>query len=98
MTTFAGTQKDLAVALNQLLELDFDAIEAYRTAIDRLKDGGDRDQLATFMADHERHTRELTRLVRSLGHEPSTGPDLKQLLTKGKVVAGSLVGDTTLLV
>lgn len=98
MTTFVGTQKDLAAALNQLLELDFDAIEAYRTAIARLKDSSDRDQLATFMADHERHTRELTRLVASLGHEPSTGPDLKKLVTKGKVMLGSFVGDTALLI
>lgn len=97
MTTFVGRQKGLADALNQLLELDFDAIAAYRTAIERLKDERDGQQLAAFRADHERHTRELTQLLERLGHVPSSGPDLKQILTKGKVVLGSFVGDAALL-
>ena len=97
MTTFVGTQKELVTVLNQLLELDFDAIEAYRTAIARLKDEGDRRQLASFMADHQRHTLDLTAMVQRLGHAPSAGPDLKKLLTAGKVLLGSFVSDTALL-
>ena len=97
MATLVGTQKDLASMLNQLLELDFDAIEAYRAAIERLKDETDKSQLASFMADHERHTRELTAIIEGMGHVPASGPDIKQLLTKGKVVIGSLVGDAAIL-
>jgi uncharacterized protein (TIGR02284 family) len=97
MATLVGTQKDLAEMLNQLLELDFDAIEAYRAAIARMRDDGDRAHLLSFMADHERHTRELTVFIERLGHAPSTGPDIKQLLTKGKVVIGALVGDAAVL-
>jgi uncharacterized protein (TIGR02284 family) len=97
MTTLVGTQKDLASMLNQLLELDFDAIEAYRSAIERLKDETDKTQLAAFMADHERHTRELTAVIERMGHVPAAGPDIKQLLTKGKVVIGSLAGDAAIL-
>jgi uncharacterized protein (TIGR02284 family) len=90
-------QKDLASLLDALLELDYDAIEAYRAAIARLDDSDDRTQLATFMADHERHTRDLRPLVVALGKEPATGADVKQWLTKGKVIIASLVGDHAIL-
>jgi uncharacterized protein (TIGR02284 family) len=97
MATLVGLQKDLSSLLDALLELDFDAIEAYRAAIARLDEKEDRATLAEFLADHERHTRELVPLIRSLGKEPSTGPDMKQWLTKGKVVIAALVGDNAIL-
>ena len=98
MATLVGTQKDLTGLLNALLELDYDAIEAYRTAIDRLRDRNDRQHLKTFMADHERHTRDLTPLVTELGGKPSTGADVKQWLAKGKVFIAGLVGDRAILI
>jgi uncharacterized protein (TIGR02284 family) len=78
--------------LNDLIELDHDAIEAYRAAIERLEDPVSREQLSLFCGDHERHTRNLTALVTKLGGEPSRGPDMARFLTKGKVVIGGLVG------
>ena len=97
MATMVGTEKQLDSLLNALLELDYDAIEAYRAAIARLDNAEDRKQLATFMADHERHTRELTSLVAAMGKQPSKGADLKQWLTKGKVIIAGLVGDSAIL-
>jgi uncharacterized protein (TIGR02284 family) len=90
-------EKQLDSLLNALLELDYDAIEAYRAAIARLESSEDRQQLATFLADHERHTRELTPLVSAMGKEPSKGADMKQWLTKGKVIIAGLVGDKAIL-
>jgi rubrerythrin len=97
MATLVGTQRDLADLFNRLLELDFDAIEGYRKGMARLKDDADRQMLAAFMGDHERHTRELSAMVIRLGHVPSTGPDLKQIVLAGKVMLGGLVSDTALL-
>lgn len=97
MATLVGTQKQIGDLLHQLIELDYDAIEAYRAAIARLEDGGDRAQLATFMADHERHVRELTSVLIGLGRKAPEGADLKQVLTKGKVVLAALVGDRAVL-
>lgn len=37
MATLVGTQKNFADALKALIELDYDAIEAYKAAIDRLE-------------------------------------------------------------
>jgi len=97
MATMVGTQKDLLSLLAQLLELDYDAIEAYKAAIQRLKDPSDKAQLGSFMRDHEQHVRELGDAIVQMGMRPPSGPDLKQVLTKGKVVLGSLMGDRTIL-
>ncbi|WP_394830698.1 ferritin-like domain-containing protein [Pendulispora rubella] len=98
MATMVGTQKDLVSLLNQLLELDYDAIEAYKAAIARLKDTADRAQLASYMHDHERHIRELGDEIVAMGARPSNGPDMKQVLTKGKVVLSALIGDRLILI
>ena len=97
MTTLVGTQKNLADLLDALLELDYDAIEAYRAAIQRIDDASDKAQLGSFLADHERHVRELTPIVEAMGKKASKGPDIKQWLTKGKVVIMGLGGDHAIL-
>jgi uncharacterized protein (TIGR02284 family) len=89
--------RDIAHRLNALIEVDLDAIEAYEVAIDRIDDEGDKAQLADFRADHERHVRELQAIVRDLGETPATKPDIKRVLTKGKVVIAALVGDRPIL-
>jgi uncharacterized protein (TIGR02284 family) len=87
----------LVSVMNSLIELDFDTIEAYAAAIERLKDAGDKAVLERFMEDHRRHVSDLSPLVRSLGGTPAAAPDLKQILTKGKVVIAGLVGDNGVL-
>src|SRR5207253_1968321 len=47
--------------------------------------------------DHERHTRDLRPLVERMGEKPSDRPDVKSILTKGKVVLAALVGDRPIL-
>lgn len=83
--------------LNDLIALDYDAIDAYQAAIDRLEDPTAASQLRTFMADHERHTVELGACVSQLGGDPARKGDLKRILTKGKVVLAGLVGDRRIM-
>lgn len=97
MTTFVGHQDRVEDLIYALIELDFDAIEAYRAAISRLKDSQDRAQLTLFLRDHERHTEDLSTVLLRLGGTPPSGPDMKQFLTKGKVIIGSLAGDRAVL-
>jgi uncharacterized protein (TIGR02284 family) len=84
-------------ALNALIALDFDAIEAYEAAIARLKEGSDKAQLTRFLSDHQRHVVDLTPLVQDFGGEPTTKADFKQVLTKGKVVLAGMAGDRAVL-
>lgn len=97
MATMVGTQKNLAKLLNALIELDFDAIEAYRAAIDKLENAGDKSQLQSFMADHQRHITDLQPLVVGLGEKPAEKADAKAVLAKGKVVLAGIVGDHAIL-
>lgn len=87
----------IAKHLNNLIELDFDAIAAYQAAIDRLENSDYRKKLEGFMKDHERHIEKLGKLVKAQGKDPATSGDFKKLLTKGQVVIGGLVGDGAIL-
>src|SRR4051812_28599398 len=97
MATMVGNEKDVVRLLKDLIELDYDAIEAYRAAIDRIEDPTDKTQLRRFLEDHERHVSELSVLIRNVGEEPPQGADIKAILTKGKVVIGGLMGDRAIL-
>ena len=92
MATLVGTQRDVIGLLHALIELDYDAIEAYRVANARLSRAALREKFSLFLDDHQRHVKELSDLVHRMGAEPPAGADLKQILTKGKIVLGDLVG------
>jgi rubrerythrin len=97
MATLVGLQTDLNSLVKNLIELDYDAIEAYDAAISRLTNQSHRAQLQEFRDDHERHVDELSRVLRDGGRTPPKGPDFKRLLTEGKVVLAGLVSDRAIL-
>jgi uncharacterized protein (TIGR02284 family) len=57
--------------LNDLLQLDYDAVQAYDVAIANTENEARRETLRRFRADHERHIEELTNLVRANGGTPA---------------------------
>lgn len=95
--TSARTSRKVIETLDELIHLELDAVEAYEAALDRLDDASSRDQLEEFLADHREHARELARRVSALGAEPARGPDLKRLLTQGRVVLARIAGDKAVL-
>jgi uncharacterized protein (TIGR02284 family) len=97
MVTIRGKEVDVTKLLCDLIELDYDAIDAYQASIDRLEDFMVQQQMRAFMADHERHVRDLTALVEAIGGDAPTKGDFKRVLTKGKVVIGQIVGDRGIL-
>jgi uncharacterized protein (TIGR02284 family) len=97
MATMTGKEEDVVRMLKNLIELDYDAVEAYQAAIARLEDRTSREALADFMNDHLRHTRDLSEVVHQMGAVPPKGGDFKRVLTKGKVVIGNIIGDRGVL-
>jgi rubrerythrin len=84
--------------LNDLLQLDHDAVGAYGIAIDALTDESHRQTLREFRADHERHIEEITRLIQDRGGKPIQAPHLPTGVFKLAVQkAGALGGQTALL-
>lgn len=64
------TEARLTAELNDLLQLDHDAVQAYALAIDHLESPSFRETLIRFRGDHERHITELGRLIRAHGGIP----------------------------
>lgn len=97
MTTFVGTQANFADGLKELAELDYDAVEAYEAAINRLENDEAKAHFKGFADDHRRHIKELNEILRSHGLDEVKGPGAKQWLAKGKVVLGGLIGDDSIM-
>ncbi len=81
-------------ALNELIEMDRDAIGSYDSALKGLGDLPDVGQpLAGFRDDHDRHVRELSVFVRHYGGEPrSSGMGPLGLVTKASAELARLAG------
>ncbi len=84
--------------LNDLLQLDHDAVGAYSIAINATTDESRRETLRGFRADHERHIEEITRLIQDRGGKPIQSPHVPTGVFKLAVQkAGALGGETALL-
>lgn len=95
----SGTSSDatLIAELNDLLQLDHDAVEAYTIAIDRIRDPRHRESLVAFRADHKRHIEELAALVRAKGGLPTEMPHPTGALKLAVQAGGALGNDVSLL-
>lgn len=98
MVTMVGTQTEFSAAVKELIELDYDAVEAYEAAILRLENTVYKGKLSEFMEDHKHHIQEFSSLLKKHNCDIPTGPSTaKQWLAKGKVVLANLVGDNAIL-
>jgi uncharacterized protein (TIGR02284 family) len=89
--------KEVVALLNRLIQLEHDSVEACKAAMDRVAASDDRAQLGWMLSEHRRHADELAFVVRNLGGEPASHGDLRQVLTKGKVVLGAFSGERAVL-
>ncbi len=78
--------------LGELIRYDYDAIGAYNSAINDIKELPVRDPLIQFRGDHERHVQELSAIVRQLGGSPPENPGLKGVIRKTMTKAAGLGG------
>lgn len=97
MVTKVGMQVHFGDAVRDLLSLEYDVIEAYKSAISRLDNEQYKHQMVEFLKDHELHAKELSNLLSSHNINVPSGPDMKKWLAKGKVFLSDLVGDNSIL-
>jgi len=93
----SGSREAALVAeLNDLLQLDYDAVGAYTLAISALRDRNLRNTLVRFRQDHERHITELVELIRARDGAPVRMPHFPtgifKLLVQAAGSAGGLMG------
>ena len=95
--THAPALQEVLDGLNDLLQLDHDAMAAYDVAIAKLEDRDHADQIAGYRRDHERHVRELNELVARLGGTPANHPHATGPFKTALQSLGGLAGDKGLL-
>lgn len=83
----------ILAALNDLLQLDYDAIGAYEVAVERLEDRALAPRIEEFVRDHDRHVRELNLLIQGMGGTPSNEPHSTGPLKQALQALGALGGD-----
>ncbi|HEX6369664.1 MAG TPA: DUF2383 domain-containing protein [Longimicrobium sp.] len=88
---------EILEGLNDLLQLDHDAIGAYQIAMEKLHDRDHADQIAGFRRDHERHIRELNELIAELGGTPKNHPHATGPFKLALQSLGGLAGDKGVL-
>lgn len=89
--------KDVISKLSDLVALEFNAIETYEAAIERLENLDHRAKMTEFLGEHERHLMSLCDAIIQEGGSPPEGGDYKQFLTKGPVVIAGIGNDKTIL-
>lgn len=97
MTTQADPQREVLSLLEEVIDFEYDTIEAYKLAVNHLADEALRWRVESFLEDHVRHVESLTHEIISLGGTAPEGPDAKFLITTGKVFLGLLLGDRAIL-
>jgi len=89
---------EIVDALNDLIEMDHNAIGGYNSAINGLKAQPElRKTFEGFRADHERHVQELSPFVREYGGEPAKHPGAMGVLQKGWTEVSKLGGADAVL-
>ena len=82
----------LVAQLNDLLQLDHDAVQAYSLAITLLESEAYKETLRRFRGDHERHIGDLTELIRAHGGLPIQLPHIPSGVFKLAVQAAAAAG------
>ncbi len=88
---------DVLEGLNDLLQLDHDAVSAYSAAIERIENREHALQIEGFRKDHERHIRELSEIILQLGGTPRNEPHVTGPLKEGIQRVAAIGGDASIL-
>jgi len=97
MVTQVGLQGQFSDAIKKLLELEYETLESYDVAINKIMKKSYKEKLLKFADDHMRHIQEISIVLDAHGEDMPSGPGAKQWLTKGKVALASLIGDGAIL-
>lgn len=97
MITLVGTQSDFLDALNCLLELEYEAIEIYEAAINRIESKNYVTQLKSFKQDHQNHIDKISKYLASKNYDLVKKPGIKQWISIASISFSSIIGDKNVL-
>ncbi len=86
-------KNEIVNCLLNLVQLDIDAVHAYRQAIQKIDIQTVKDQLTLFKADHHRHIKDLSPMIETFGGtSPEFSKDFKGYLIEGFTAIRSITG------
>jgi hypothetical protein len=99
MLTLMKNESDFSNILKTLVELDYNAIETYDVAINRINNSVYKKNLIKFKEEHAKHMNELILIFKKHGIKISSilNSKKKSLLPKGKVVISKLMRDNSII-
>lgn len=74
MVTMVSKQAKFSAAIKELIELDYDAVEAYEAAILRLENTMHKGKLSELMDGHKCHIQEFSSLLKKTSLRDSHRP------------------------
>lgn len=83
--------------LEKLVRLEYDTLEACRSAQRRCKNGDLVTELAELVRSHEQRIQGLVPVVRYVGGRVPRAGDARQFVTQGRMLTGSVFGQTSLI-
>jgi hypothetical protein len=89
--------EEVVAGLNDLLQLDHDALGAYEIAIEQLENREHALQIEGFRKDHQRHVQVLNDLILSMGGTPRNEPHATAPLKQGLQKVAGVGGDRGIL-
>jgi hypothetical protein len=87
----------LVAELNDLLQLDYDAVAAYTLALSALDNPEYQEAVRRFKGDHERHIDDLTALIHSYGGIPMPMPHLSGVFKLAVQAVGAAGNDAAVI-
>ncbi|MDF1707642.1 MAG: ferritin-like domain-containing protein [Paracoccaceae bacterium] len=97
MATLVGNEENFADMIRNLILLEHDAIAAYDDVIEGLSDAAAAHRIKEFRQDHHSHLDVLRAMAAQLGIDPPEQGDMKQVLTRGKIMLAEIIGDSAIL-
>lgn len=97
MGTMIEREASTRKLLENLTRYEYDVVEAYRAATERVSLLRETEMLASFGDEHLEQIRNLVGLSQTMGGKIVRAGDWRQLLTEGKVVVAGLVSELAVL-
>ena len=87
------SNEEIVDKLTDLAQLDYDAVQCYKQALDEVDDSEVRQKFMQFQRDHQEHIRNLNSAITELGGEPyEPSSSAMGLLTEGFTAVRSKIG------
>ncbi|NMH60580.1 DUF892 family protein [Alteromonas ponticola] len=83
--------------LSDLCHLEYDAVAAYEETLEKIKEDNLKRTIAAFCKEHREHIVNLNELLEQNDAQKVTNTDLKEVLTKGKVMIAAMINDKAIL-